>query len=231
MGHLYLAAGAGGLLTVFFDSGYEAWMCPSLVDRENRLEANAKLALTVSIADVGGTGAAGVLVQWITAPIAILFDAVSFLASAFSIWRIEKSEPPPQAQAQPHMRREIAEGLHEAWHNPTLKILTKRAAMAGFFGGFFGCLYMVFAIRELHLGPALLGGIIAVGGASNLFGALVSERLVKRFGIARTLFGSAVMAGVPPGPSAAAGARFHTGVRGDAGVGPGVRHGMAHLHY
>jgi predicted MFS family arabinose efflux permease len=194
MNHLYLAAAAGGLLTVFFDSGYQAYV-PALVRRENILEANAKLALTVSIADITGTGAAGLLVQWLTAPMAILFDAASFLCSAFSVWRIQAREPPPKLDGPRHMRREIAEGLREAWHNPTLRILTRRTGTAAFFMGFIGCLYVVFAIRELHLSPALLGGVIAIGGVSNLFGALISERLVKRFGIARTLLGSALVAG------------------------------------
>ncbi len=192
--HLYLAAATGGLLTVFFDSGYQAYV-PALVQRENILDANAKLALTVSIADITGTGAAGLLVQWLTAPIAILFDAASFLCSAFSVWRIEAREPPPKLDGPRDMHREIAEGLHEAWHNPTLRVLTRRKGTAAFFMGFIGCLYVVFAIRELHLSPALLGGIIAVGGVSNLFGALISERLVQRFGIARTLLGSALVAG------------------------------------
>ncbi|MDR3699008.1 MAG: MFS transporter [Candidatus Sulfopaludibacter sp.] len=194
MNYLYLAAASGGLLSVFFDSGYQAYV-PALVRRENILEANAKLALTVSIADITGTGAAGVLVQWLTAPMAILSDAASFLCSAFSVWRIQTREPPPKIDGPRHMQREIAEGLREAWHNPTLRILTRRTATAAFFLGFIGCLYFVFAIRELHLSPALLGGIIAIGGVSNLFGALISERLVARFGIARTLLGSALAAG------------------------------------
>ena len=194
MNHLYLAAAAGGLLTVLFDSGYQAYV-PALVQRENILEANAKLALTVSIADITGTGAAGLLVQWLTAPMAILFDAASFLCSSFSVLRIQTREPAPKIGGAGHIGAEIVEGLREAWHNPTLRILSKRKGTAAFFMGFIACLYVVFAIRELHLSPALLGGVIAVGGGSNLFGALISERLVKRFGIARTLFGSALVAG------------------------------------
>ncbi len=191
MGHLYLASAASGLLSVFFDAGYQAYV-PALVERKNILEANGKLALTESIADVGGTGAAGLLVQWITAPMAILFDAVSFLVSAFSIWRIEKREQPPKAEAQAHIFREIADGLRTSWRNPILRALTKRTATAAFFAGSIGCLYMVFAIRELHLSPALLGGIISLGGVSNLFGAWVSERLVKRFGFGTVLIASAL---------------------------------------
>ncbi len=194
MHHLYFAAAAGGLLTVLFDSGYEAYV-PFLVERENILEANSRLALTVSIADIGGTGVAGLLVQSIGAATAILVDAASFVASAFSLWRIGKNEGAPEAGPGGGIRGEIAEGLREAWHNPVLRILTRRTAMAAFFGGFIGCLYIVFAIRELHLRPALLSMVIAVGGVSNLFGALVSERLVQRFGIGRTLLGAALTAG------------------------------------
>lgn len=45
MGHLYLVAAASGVLTVFFDVSYQAYL-PSLVGRENILEGNAKLNRT-----------------------------------------------------------------------------------------------------------------------------------------------------------------------------------------
>jgi predicted MFS family arabinose efflux permease len=191
MVHLYIAAAGTGLLTVFFDASYQAYV-PSLVTREHILEANAKLALMESVADVGGPGLAGVLVQWISAPTAILFDAVSFLLSAISIWRIGKREEAPKVEAGGHIVSEIAEGLRTSRHIPILWALTKRTAMAGFFAGIIGGLYFVFAIRELGLSAALLGGIISLGGISNLFGALVSERLVKRFGIGTVIIGSAL---------------------------------------
>ena len=194
MGHLYFTAAAAGILTVFFDVSYQAYV-PMLVDRKNILDANGKLALTESVADVVGPGAAGLLVQWITAPMTILFDAASFLFSAFSIWRIEKREPPQSAPVQAHMGREIAEGLRISWQHPILRALTARTAMAAFFAGFIMCLYYVFAIRELGLQPGLLGIIVSLGGVSNLAGALVSERLVRRFGLGRVLIGSSLACG------------------------------------
>jgi MFS family permease len=190
MGHLYVAAAAGGLLTVLFDSGYQAYV-PALVERERILEANSKLALTTSLADVGGPAAGGLLVVAITAPMAILVDAASFLCSAFSLALIKEREPLPQPAAQPHVFREIAEGLRASWSGPTLKALTRRSATAPFFMGIIGGLYFVFAIRELRLNAALLGAIISIGGLSNLWGALISERLVRRFGFGRVLIGSA----------------------------------------
>lgn len=193
--HLYAVATLAGILTVLFDVSYQAYV-PSLVSRENILQANSKLALTDSIADVTGPGLTGLLVQLITAPMAILLDAASFLCSALSVWLIRKPEPLPEPSLAPHIGREIAEGLSASWRNPLLRALLQRAAIGAFFLGFIGGLYFLFAIRELHITAVLLGIIVSVGGASNLLGALLAEPLLHRLGLGRTLIGAAWMIGV-----------------------------------
>lgn len=208
LGHLYAAAAVTAILTVLFDVSYQAYL-PSLIDRENLLEGNGKLALTQSAAEVVGPSLAGLLVQWITAPLAILVDALSFVCSAISIWLIRKPEPLPDRMPQPDIVREIMEGFETSWRDPILRALAARTATASFFLGF-GSLYVLFANRELHISPLLLGAIITVGGAGNLMGALAAERLVSRFGVGPALVASALAAGVasllPPlarGPVAA----------------------------
>jgi predicted MFS family arabinose efflux permease len=186
MAHLYTVASLAGILTVLFDVSYQAYV-PSLVNRENLVEANSKLALTESIADVTGPGLTGLLIKLITAPTAILLDAVSFLCSAVSVWLIRKPEPQPVPGLAPHIRREIAEGLSASWCNPLLRALLQRAATGPFFLGFIGGQYFLFAVRDLHLTPVPLGIIVSVGGASNLFGALLAQRLVHRHGLGRNL--------------------------------------------
>src|ERR1019366_1152634 len=195
MGHLYLVAAASAILTVFFDVSYQAYL-PSLVSPANILEGNSKMALSESIAGVIGPGLTGVLIQALTAPIAILFDAISFLGSALSVWLIRKPEPRPEPSAAPDIGREIMEGLRASWREPILRTLLLRAAMAAIFGGFGGSLYILFAVRELRINAVLLGAIISVGGFSDLFGALTAERLVRRFGFGRTLIGAALLIGV-----------------------------------
>lgn len=185
---LYVIAAASGVLTILFDSSYQAYL-PSLVERENILEGNSKLALSDSIAEIAGPGLTGILVQWITAPLAILFDAISYLVSAASLALIRKREPAPVAHENPDIGREIREGLAAAWHDPVLRAFLSRDAMAAFFMGFIGSLYVLFAMRELKLNAALLGAIIAVGGASNLLGALIAERAIARFG-----YGTSILA-------------------------------------
>jgi MFS family permease len=193
MGHLYLVAAGTGIFTVFFDVAYQAYV-PSLVDRENILEGNSKLALTQSIADVAGPALTGLLVKLITAPMAILFDALSFLCSAFSISLIRKPEPGPHRATQAHILRDILEGLQASWHEPVLRALANRTAVGSFFLGFSGTLYFIFAIRDLGLTAPLLGVIISVGGVTNLLGALAAERLTRRFGVGPTLICAASLA-------------------------------------
>ncbi|HTS27813.1 MAG TPA: MFS transporter [Bryobacteraceae bacterium] len=192
---LYLVAASASLLTTLFEVSYQAYL-PSLVERENLVECNSKLALAQSAGDVGGPGLTGLLVQWITAPMAILFDAVSFLVSALSIASIRKPEPPPGHSAHGNLGREIVEGMRASWHDPILRALVLRTATAAFSLGSFAALYMVFGIRELGLSAGLLGAIISVGGASSLAGAFVAPRLVSRFGLGRTMIGAAVVTGV-----------------------------------
>ena len=195
MGHLYLVSAASAALTVFFDVSYQAYL-PSLVSPENILEGNSKMSLSESIAGVVGPGLTGILVQAITAPMAILFDAISFVCSAISVWLIRKPEPRPEPNAAPHIGREIVEGLRASWREPILRTLLLRSATAAIFVGFGGSLYILFAVRELRLSAVLLGAVIAVGGVSEVFGALTAERLVRRFGFGRTLIGAALLPGI-----------------------------------
>ena len=221
MGHLYLVAAVTAVFTVFFDVGYQAYL-PSLVSAENILEGNSKMALSGSIASVVGPGLTGVLVQALTAPIAILFDAVSFVCSAFSVWLIRQPEPPPKPSAAPHIGREIMEGLQVSWRDPVLRALVLRTATSSLFVGFGGSLYILYAVRELRLSAMLLSLVISVGGVSELCGALAAERLTRRFGVGPVLIGAALMIGcaslLPPlarGPVGICAAVLAAGQMGD----------------
>jgi predicted MFS family arabinose efflux permease len=57
----------------------------------------------------------------------------------------------------------------------------------------FGAVYVLLAVRELGLNPALLGLVISVGGAGSLLGSLAAERLMRRFGFGPVFLASAVL--------------------------------------
>src|SRR5439155_39488 len=73
-----------GCLDVVFSAAYPAYV-PSLIGVDRVVEGNSKLATSSAIAEVGGPGLAGALVQIISAPFAILVDALSYLVSALSV--------------------------------------------------------------------------------------------------------------------------------------------------
>lgn len=192
---LYLVIALTGALTVLFTAAYEAYL-PSLVERQNLMEGNSKLALGESLAEVLGPGLAGFLIQALTAPIALLFDALSFLVSVVSLIFIRKPEPGPVAHNQPrHFWRELADGLRLVWNEPHLRALALAGSMRSFFGSFFGVLYGLYAIRVLNLNAAALGLTIAMGGVGSLIGAVLAERTVRRMGIGTTLIGTAFLGG------------------------------------
>src|SRR5437870_9168160 len=84
---LYVVAFLEGSLATLFSAAYPAYV-PSLIGVDRVVEGNAKLATSSSIAEVGGPGLAGALVQMVSAPFAILVDAFSYIASAISLLMI-----------------------------------------------------------------------------------------------------------------------------------------------
>src|SRR5262249_45019481 len=89
MVQLYAVVLITGVLTVFFDVAYQSYR-PSLVDREQLVDGNSKLEISRSAAQLGGPGLAGILIEWLRAPVAILADAFSFLCSAALVIFIRK---------------------------------------------------------------------------------------------------------------------------------------------
>lgn len=194
MAQIYAVVAVAGILTVLFDVAYQSYL-PSLVERDQILEGNSKLAFSSSIAEIAGPGLTGILVQLLTAPIAILLDALSFLASALTVWLVRKPEPQVVPTLRLHVWEELTAGMRVIAQSPIRRALAGHSGTAGFFGGFFASLYVLYAISDLHLSPALLGAVIALGGVGNVLGAAIAPRLIRRAGIGAALIGSLLIMG------------------------------------
>ena len=189
MPQLYGVIALTGFCTVFFDVAYQSYL-PSLVEREQLLEGNSKLAQSSAIAEIAGPGLTGVLVQLITAPIAILFDAVSFIVSAVSVWMIRTPEPRADRSAAHHWREETSAGIRFIFSHPLLRPMAGFSACGFFCFGFMGTLYVLYAIRDLALPPAALGAVIAVGGVGSMLGAAIGPRIGRALGLGPTFIAS-----------------------------------------
>ncbi len=187
---LYIVLALMSVLGLVFENAYHAYL-PSLVERDQMVEANSRLSTSESLAEIGGVSIAGVLIQVISAPLAIIFDALTFLFSASSVALIRKPEPAPKPAAEREsVGREIVEGVQVVARNPILRTLAITLALRSFFGNFYATLYDIYGIRDLGLTPGILGFVIAAGGVGALIGALIAGRLGKRFSLGKILIGS-----------------------------------------
>ncbi len=196
MGQIYAVAALVGALSVVFDIADHAYL-PSLIARDQLVEGNSKLAVTESVAEIGGPALYGVLFQFLTAPIAIAVNAGTYLFSAAALTAIRAREMPPTLPAH-ESRADLAGdfrlGLATALADPPLCTLLIMATATALFGSFFSALYIVYALRTLHLTAAMLGATVAVGGVAALFGASLARRIIDRFGLGPSFVIGAVIA-------------------------------------
>jgi MFS family permease len=189
---LYVVTFFEGCLGALFDAAYPAYV-PSLIGVDRVVDGNSKLATSSSLAEIGGPGLAGGLVQLVSAPFAILVDAVSFAVSAVSLLLIRTPEPPrPARTTTTAISHEIAEGLRLVRHHRVLFAIAMRSVVAHVAGSFYGVLYTIYLIDDLHLSPFLLGIVVSAGGVGSLVGSLVAQRVIRALGIGPAMIWMAV---------------------------------------
>jgi MFS family permease len=196
MGQLYAVAFFVGVLTISFDVAYLSYL-PTLVNKDQLLEGNSKLAASSSVAEVGGFSLSGWLVQLVTGPVTILIDAVSFLFSAAFIAAIRAPERPPvPAGKRTSVHEEFSEGVRFLVRDPVLRPLAASAVTLELAWRLFGAVFLVFVTKDLGFKPGLLGMTFAVGGVSSLFGALLARRSADRFGLGPSMWGGLILMAV-----------------------------------
>ncbi|HEY7624498.1 MAG TPA: MFS transporter, partial [Candidatus Limnocylindria bacterium] len=182
LGQLYVVAFLGGLCSVATELARSAFV-PSLVGRAYLVPANSRLQASNAVAQVAGPSLGGVLVQALTAPVAMLFDAAAFLVSAVLIASIRARETIRSADERAGVWREIADGLRWMRGHDVLFRSILAIALANIEWYAVQAVLVVYATRELGLTPALLGIAIAAIGPLSLIGAAVAGPLMTRFGL------------------------------------------------
>jgi MFS family permease len=196
LAHLYVAAFVTGVLTVFFDVAYAAYL-PSLIDRDRLVEGNSKLEISRSGAFLVGPGVGGILVEAITAPVAILADAASYLGSVLFLLLIKRQEPPIQPPAEPpRMVAQIREGLRYVFGHTLLRPIVIGTALLNLANGLEVAVLILFALRSLNLSPGVIGVVLALGQAGFLAGAFLAARSARRIGVGPTVIGAGAAIGV-----------------------------------
>jgi MFS family permease len=191
---LYVVAFVTGVGTVFFDVAYQSYL-PALVGRDQVVDGNSKLEISRAAASVGGPGLGGLLVSALTAPVAILTDAISFLVSAVLLGSIRKQEEAPPREERRSLRAELSEGLRYVFTHRYQRGMVASTAIANFFGQVVFSILIVYAVRELDLTAGMIGLIITIGSLGTFGGAILARRISDRLGVGPTIAVAAFMFG------------------------------------
>ncbi|GAB4108853.1 MAG: MFS transporter [Roseiflexaceae bacterium] len=193
---LYVVEFLVGVMTVFFEVAYQSYL-PALVTREELVEGNSKLEVSRSAGQIAGPGLAGLLIELITAPIAIIVDGVSFLVSALALALIRRPEPAPEQAAQRgNLWKDIGEGLAWVGKNPLLRPIVCCTATTNLCTGMWGAVMTLFMIDNLKLSAGMMGLIMSIGAPGTMVGALVASRVAKRIGLGPAIVGAALLGGM-----------------------------------
>jgi MFS-type transporter involved in bile tolerance (Atg22 family) len=199
LGQLYAVALVSGAAEVLFNTAYPPFFV-HLVPRAAYVEANSKLSAGRSASYVAGPALAGALVQALTAPVAVVADALSFLVSAVLVGTISVDEPPPpaaDASARTLLRR-VGEGLAFVVRHPVLRASLGCATTVNFFAFIAGGgLTVLFAGRVLGLSAGVIGLAFGGGATGALLGAAMAPMISRRMGVGRSIAVGSVLFPAP----------------------------------
>ncbi|GIM91827.1 MFS transporter [Paractinoplanes toevensis] len=190
IGLLVVVGLVAGTFNVLFLVTYQAFL-PTVVTPDALVEGNSKLQTTGAIAEVAAPSAGGALIQWLTAPIVVLLDALSFLFSAFMISRVRVEETVVAAP-----RRALLADLLVGWRHlvahPLLRAIAVGSTIMGIFFGVQQTVLILFMTRTLHYSALAIGLILAVGSVGAIVGAVASGR-VGRNALGPTLIAATLL--------------------------------------
>lgn len=178
LGQLFLVAFLAGSFSVFFSLSYQT-LFVSMVPRQRYPEGQSLLNGSRAFAFIAGPALGGLLVQLFTAPFALAADVVSYVVSAAALSSISPTEPP----LAPQEPRHLSGGIRFILGSPLMRSALAATATINLFNFAFSALFILFAVRDLHIQPGLLGLVLGGGALGGLFGSMITVRLARRIGI------------------------------------------------
>ena len=171
----------------FFDLAFAGWV-PRLLAGDELHRANARIELARSASAIGGPASGGALVALLSAPVALLGDALSFVGSGLLVYSIRRAEPerlaaPPRGPT----RRELSAGLRFIAGQPLLRAITATAGINNFTRSVAMAVAILYLVDNARLSAVEIGIAFALGNAGFAFGALVARPLTRRIGMGSTM--------------------------------------------
>jgi MFS family permease len=177
LAQLYLITFGAGLLSIMFNVS-DATLFVSIVPPERYVDGQSLIYGSRALSFVGGPSIGGVLVQVLSAPFAIVADGLSFLGSAFFLSRIRPTEPPADDG-----EGSVLAGARFIAGSALVRASLIAVATINFFNLMFAALYLLYAVRVLHITAGVVGVLVGVAAVGALLGSAVTKRIAARIGV------------------------------------------------
>lgn len=210
-----LAFGAGSV----FGFAASQSLVPHLVPKAGLVRANSRLDQTDAAAQTLGPAIGGALVGTIGAPLALVVDAISYLAEALLVSTLTPDDRAP-ASAGPGLGAQIRDGLRWTYRDRLLGPLAISTHLWFLAQGVAMTALSLLALRSLGFGAWLFGALMATFGIASLVGAALAPTLGERLGTCRAVLvsragyplGWAVIVGMAAGAPSLAGPALFAGM-------------------
>ena len=178
MAQLYVVAFALGSFTVLFWVSYNA-IFAALLEHDDYMTGSALLNGSRAVSFMAGMSLGGALVQALTAPFALIADAVSFMFSGWFMRASGATEPPPE----PGTEGGVTAGIRWLAHHPIMRADLAATATINLFNFMFFALFILYATRDLQVTPAALGLVLGAAAVGSIIGSLITGALQRRIGV------------------------------------------------
>jgi MFS family permease len=186
MAQLYLVAFGVGACGVFFDVAALS-VLPALVPPSRIAGANSMVEVARASAQTSGPALGGLLVHLLTAPVAVVVDSVSYLASAALLRRLPELRLEGLSPFRGPLWREVAAGVGFCLRHPYIRVLAGGAAWINFWVEALLAVFLTYAVRDLHLSAAVIGVVLALSNLGYLAGSALVPLLNRAIGVGATI--------------------------------------------
>lgn len=187
---LLLLVFVAGCATVFFQVAYTSYLPALFSDPRDLHRGNTRLFLSESLSRSFGPALAGLVIRFVGAASAVVLNAATFVVSVLFLLAIKHRDVAPTPATKRErgwLGRDMRAGLRFVFGHAELEPVILCGAVYVLFLSMIEASLVLYCRDVLGLGPIGIGIVVGASAAGYPVGNLLSNRLVERLGIPRTL--------------------------------------------
>lgn len=194
---IYAVGFVSSTLKIAFDAG-EFAAIPSLVGTDDLVKANGRVQASYSTAFFLGPLLAGALVAVMPVQDVLVFDALSFLVSAFALALVRRSFNAEEdgEKTVAGIRRDVVEGLRYVLGHPVLRNISIMMALINLVIVTTQAQLVLFAKERLDAADSQVGILYSAGALGIVFLSLAAGPIRERVSFSKAALGALMLDGL-----------------------------------